>query len=65
MKTPFLFFIFLFFILSKAISQTPVPGNKGGRIYGQVLDSVSHLPIEYATVTVTAEGSKRVIDGAV
>ncbi|HZK64973.1 MAG TPA: TonB-dependent receptor [Puia sp.] len=65
MKTSSLFFIFLFFILLKAISQTPVPGNKAGRIYGQVLDSVSHLPIEYATLTVTAEGSKRVIDGAV
>jgi ferric enterobactin receptor len=61
-------FVFLAFLLTaqiRGISQTLSAAKEEGQITGRVLDSLSHLPIEYATVTLVSESSKKPVNGAV
>src|SRR6185312_13547954 len=59
------FIAFLFFIVIRGSAQSIPKVGKEGQIKGLVLDSATHLPIEYATVTLFLEGSKKGINGAV
>jgi outer membrane receptor protein involved in Fe transport len=62
-KTVFLAFLLLARI--KGIAQNQPATRKAGQVFGQVLDSLSHSPIEYAAITLISEGSKKEISGAV
>jgi ferric enterobactin receptor len=43
-------------------AQQPQDDGKG-RITGRIIDSVSHIPIEYATITVFSPGKNRPVNG--
>ena len=45
-----------------ALKAQPSAGNT---IKGMVVDSVSKLPLEYATITIFAKGSKKPLSGTV
>ncbi|WP_018613790.1 outer membrane beta-barrel family protein [Segetibacter koreensis] len=55
-----LFLLFLGFLVQ---AQQPSAGGNA-KITGKVIDSVSRKPIEYATVTLYEEGSKKAFNGA-
>ena len=54
---------FLFILISSAIAQEPVSEAKGPKITGKVLDSLSKFPVEYATITLFAEGGTKPLNG--
>src|SRR3954447_22346134 len=37
--------------------------SKGGKIIGKIIDSLSKKPVEYATITLSAAGSNKVLNG--
>src|SRR5689334_12210500 len=37
--------------------------NIGGKIIGKIIDSLSKQPVEYATITLSAAGSNKVLNG--
>lgn len=53
----------LFFIFASACSQQNAVGNINSKIAGKVIDSMSLLPVEYATVSLFEQGSKKAING--
>lgn len=55
-------YFYLLLILSNAVLSQAQTTNK---VSGKVLDSVSHEPLEYATITVTDRATLKVINGAI
>ncbi|GAB2839656.1 TonB-dependent receptor [Ferruginibacter profundus] len=55
--------LFIFLILPGKAQETTK--NTGGSISGKITDSASAKPIEYATITLFAEGNKKPVNGAV
>jgi len=57
----------VFFILAhiSGMSQSPANAKQEGIVAGQIMDSVSKNPLEYATVTLIPEGSKKGSNGAI
>ncbi|MES1221614.1 MAG: carboxypeptidase-like regulatory domain-containing protein, partial [Bacteroidota bacterium] len=53
-----LLYIFLF-----SQGQEPINANKKATITGRVIDSATRTPIEYATITIIAEGTKNTANG--
>ncbi|MEO7924180.1 MAG: TonB-dependent receptor [Chitinophagaceae bacterium] len=54
------------FLLLMFQANAQEPGNKNNTgIAGKVIDSVSALPIEYATITLFSEGNKKPVNGTV
>ncbi len=61
----YIFFIFSLFLFSSSHAQT---GNKASgslKISSKILDASNSLPIEYATITLIADSSKKVINGSI
>ncbi len=65
MNVKYVFLSFLLFTQIKGISQTLSVAKGDGQFTGRVLDSVSHSPIEYATVTLISETTRKPVNGAV
>ena len=55
--------ILLLFISTTIISQEKFAPVQGGKILGSVMDSASHQPVEYATISLHLGGSKKAING--
>ena len=56
----------LFCILSlHLLAQPPGKGTSGFKITGRLLDSVSHHPLEYATISLYLNEAKKPVDGTV
>jgi ferric enterobactin receptor len=55
----------LLFLIKPGKAQETTTKNTGGSIIGKITDSVSAKPIEYATITLFAEGNKKPVNGAV
>ena len=53
----------LAFFNLKVKAQSPINFEKGPKITGKVLDSLSKSAIEYATITLFAEGNKKPVNG--
>jgi hypothetical protein len=63
MKSICIFFLSIVFIQSQVAAQSP--SKPDGLISGQVLDSISGAPLEYATVSFIPEGRRKAENGAV
>jgi ferric enterobactin receptor len=60
-----LLFLLLFFILLTPTVQAQQPEiNAGGKITGRVIDSLTTLPIEYATLSLQTQDGNIVVNGA-
>ena len=53
----------LLFISTTIICQEKSAPVQGGKILGSVMDSASHQPVEYATISLHLGGSKKAING--
>ena len=53
----------LLYIFSDTYSQTKERTGAKAKITGMVIDSLSNLPLEYATITLFKQGEKKVING--
>jgi ferric enterobactin receptor len=54
----------LFFLIAiKGIGQQQINLNNKATITGRVVDSSSKKPVEYATVTLLAAGTKKIVNG--
>jgi outer membrane receptor protein involved in Fe transport len=69
MNAKYIALAFLVLIRISAIAQTPSSEKRSapisGIVSGQILDSISRTPVEYASVTLFPEGGKKAINGAV
>jgi outer membrane receptor protein involved in Fe transport len=63
MKSTYIFFLLIVFAQAQVAAQTP--SKPDGLISGQVLDSISKTPLEYATVSFIPEGHSKAENGAV
>jgi hypothetical protein len=54
-------FLFLFF---HSKSQSPAPAAASTTLTGMILDSVSHQPVEYATISLFKSGDNQTVNGA-
>ena len=64
MLQKFTFALFVLFITHFAIAQDKMGGNANAKITGVIIDSLTHRPIEYATITLLNVENKKVITGA-
>ena len=53
----------LIFIICNVSFAQENGGNTNAKIIGTIIDSVSHQPIEYATVTILEPGTKKALNG--
>src|SRR6266487_3619536 len=53
----------LLYIFSATYSQTKEKTDAKAKLTGKVIDSLSNLPLEYATITLFKQGEKKAIDG--
>ncbi len=53
----------LAFLMVATYGQSKINGNTSGKIQGKIIDSVSNLPIEYATITLYAAGKTKPLTG--
>src|SRR3954469_19574517 len=58
-----LLLISLFLILQLTLKAQDNNENNGVKIIGKVVDSLSKKPVEYATITLSATGSNKVLNG--
>lgn len=65
MRICFLFVVSVFFCFEKGVAQATNPDDKQEGIVGNVVDSASGLPVEYATITLVNEGNKAASNGTV
>ena len=56
--------LFIFLFQFKMIAQIAVEDNKGVTVAGNVIDSVTHAPVEYATVSLFTGGNKKALNGS-
>ncbi|MEO7768629.1 MAG: TonB-dependent receptor, partial [Ferruginibacter sp.] len=54
----------ILFFQPQCFSQSPTQEAKAASIFGNVIDSVSKNPVEYATVTLLVEGNKKAVNGS-
>ncbi|MEJ7679836.1 MAG: carboxypeptidase-like regulatory domain-containing protein [Segetibacter sp.] len=62
MKKSFLTF-FIFFLFFSLQAQDKINSNTNSKITGKIIDSISRFPVEYATITLFAEGNKKAVNG--
>lgn len=65
MKSTYILSLLIVLIQAQAAAQSSSAPNQGGLISGQVLDSISKTPLEYATVSFIPEGDTKAQNGAV
>ena len=51
------------FIICCSYGQEPVNASKKATITGRIIDSATKSPIEYATITIIAEGTNKTANG--
>ena len=57
------YLIGFFILVALQLQTTAQQANGDGTIVGKVIDSTSKAPVEYATITLTATGTKKVLGG--
>lgn len=55
--------IAIFFLLIASYGQQKINDKSGGKIAGKILDSLSNLPLEYATITLFITGKTKPFNG--
>jgi ferric enterobactin receptor len=55
---------FIFLFITSAVSAQPKENDANAKITGKVIDSVTNLPLEYATISLFKQGEKKATNGA-
>jgi outer membrane receptor protein involved in Fe transport len=63
--TRILLFSFLLLLFLKGNTQETKKTAPDGKISGRIIDSVTKKPVEYATITLSEEGNKKIANGTV